>query len=80
MFAAPTSVEDDRADFYTALFLANFEQIVTVLRVARATQHRLTEFDLSEVERHLDNAATKSSRMERWNGNCEDCEHLCYQY
>lgn len=58
MFAAPTSVEDDRADFYTVLFLANFEQIVTVLRVSHATQNRLTEFDLSKVERELDNAAT----------------------
>ena len=32
MFACPTSIEDDCADFYTIHFLANFDQIVTVMR------------------------------------------------
>lgn len=32
MFACPSSVEDDCADFYTIHFLANFDQIVTVMR------------------------------------------------
>lgn len=32
LLACPTSVEDDRADFYTIHFFANFDQIVTVMR------------------------------------------------
>jgi Mg2+ and Co2+ transporter CorA len=57
MLAAPTSVEDDRADFYTVHFLANFEQIVTVLRVSQFAQSTLKDFDLSKVRRELDGAS-----------------------
>lgn len=38
MFACPTSVEDDRADFYTIHFLANFDQIVTVMRSSETSR------------------------------------------
>ena len=58
MFAAPTSIEDDCADFFTVHFLANFEQIVTVLRVSRTTQNLSPHFNLSVIERELENVAS----------------------
>lgn len=57
MFAGPTSIEDDRADFYTVYFLANFEQIVTILRVSQITKSKVSGFDQSALERALSEAA-----------------------
>jgi len=56
MFAAPTSIEDDTADFYTIHYLANFEQIVTVLRAGQASSRMSSPFDLSIIQVQLDNA------------------------
>jgi len=50
MLAAPTSISDDRADFYTVLILANFDQILTVLRSSPINPHELTRFDVSTIE------------------------------
>jgi Mg2+ and Co2+ transporter CorA len=64
MFAAPTSVEDDRADFYTALFLADFEQIITVLRASQSTRASLTDFNIGKVEKELNNASVQFDHPE----------------
>lgn len=57
MFAAPTSMEDDRSDFYTVHFLANFEQIVTVLRASQTGKSHTLKFYFAAVERDLSDAA-----------------------
>lgn len=50
MFAAPTSIEDDHANFFTIYFLANFEQIVTVLRSSEGSKILVPRFDIAVVE------------------------------
>lgn len=53
LFAAPTSVEDDRADFFTILFLANFSQIVTVLRAAPRGANTPRNFNLATIDQAI---------------------------
>lgn len=62
MFAAPTSIEDNYSDFYTVLFLATFEQIVTVLRVSQMATYYSSGFDIAVVERDLHRATDIADR------------------
>lgn len=57
LLAAPTSVEDDQADFFTILFLANFDQIVTVLRAAPSGGSSRPSFDLAAIDQEMADAA-----------------------
>lgn len=50
MFAAPTSVQGDLADFYTVHFLANFEQIVTVMRCSAMSKLDANNFTITGVK------------------------------
>ena len=53
MFAAPTSVQDKLADFLTIYFLADFEQIVTVLRSSETSELPTTRFAIAVVEEQI---------------------------
>ncbi len=57
LFAAPTSVEDDRVDFFTILFLADFDQIVTVLRAAPKGTSSPRSFDLATIDQAIARAS-----------------------
>ena len=57
VLAASTSIEDDRADFYTVHFVANFEQIVTILRSSNHAASHDIPFDLGAIGAKLAGAA-----------------------
>jgi Mg2+ and Co2+ transporter CorA len=57
LLAAPTSVVDDRSDFFTVLFLANFDQIVTVLRVAPGGPSTGSNFDITAIDQEIARAS-----------------------
>ncbi len=58
MFACPTSVDDDRADFYTIHFLANFEQIVTVLRSSAIGKLGAEDNSIARVKNEISRIVT----------------------
>ena len=64
MFAAPTSIEDDTADFFTIHFFANFDQIVTILRSSKSRSGALKQFDLGIIEKKLESTATNLSHSD----------------